>query len=407
MSDLEIVVDMSKDSPSTTDMDLETDEDVRAKNDRSIKGEDTKKAETKNDEKSINNGSEDVMNENSGHLTRGQNGGEQHADTRFGDLISSSSQAGLDVTPEESDLCREGGSINSENRIIEIGESGIEDKTEKVKEADDSIKREKIEEGKPADATDTQADEEIKQEENEEEGNGGKQAQREEREPNEKVVNGDSAEEGAEGSGRFVQIDDEQFEVIDDMDEEDSDDDYREVTVPSPRRERHTDSEQFLTESSLNGPEDNAQKKIEICEDGYKEVTTHTALSTNDDQLNDQLPADSLDYESDYAAQYQAWLSTAAPSYISQDHGPAKVRISGEELVLVGIICSYLQLCPSGATSGEVRDYLSRQFKERRKEVVERLLYSLPVLFKADDACGNAKWKFCGFENLEEFKGET
>ena len=83
------------------------------------------------------------------------------------------------------------------------------------------------------------------------------------------------------------------------------------------------------------------------------------------------------------------------------------MRISGEELVLVGIICSYLQLCPAGATSGEIRDYLSRQFKERRRDVVDRLLSSLPVLFKAEDASGNAKWKFCGLEKLTEAKGES
>ena len=87
----------------------------------------------------------------------------------------------------------------------------------------------------------------------------------------------------------------------------------------------------------------------------------------------DQLPANSSNYQSNYDAQYQAWLSTAVTSHASMDYGPAQVRISGEELVLVGIMCSYLQLCPSGATSGEIRDYLSRQFKERRKDVVERL----------------------------------
>ena len=74
----------------------------------------------------------------------------------------------------------------------------------------------------------------------------------------------------------------------------------------------------------------------------------------------------------------------------SIDDGPVQAHISGEEPLLVGIIFSYLQLCPSGATGGEIRDYLSRLFKERRKNVVERLLYSLPVLFKAEDASGNA-----------------
>ena len=43
-----------------------------------------------------------------------------------------------------------------------------------------------------------------------------------------KQVEDDNVEEG---SGRFVEIDDEQFEVIDDMDEEDSHDDYKEITA--------------------------------------------------------------------------------------------------------------------------------------------------------------------------------
>ena len=49
-----------------------------------------------------------------------------------------------------------------------------------------------------------------------------------------KQVEDDNVEE--EGSGRFVEIDDEQFEVIDDMDEEDSDDDYKEITAGGSSR---------------------------------------------------------------------------------------------------------------------------------------------------------------------------
>ena len=88
-------------------------------------------------------------------------------------------------------------------------------------------------------------------------------------------------------------------------------------------------------------------------------------------------------------------------NYGPTELGPTLVRLSGEELVLVGIICSYLQLCPSGATSGEIRDHLSRQFKERRKDVVERLLSSLPVLFRTGESSGNTKWKFCGFDMFQ------
>ena len=77
-------------------------------------------------------------------------------------------------------------------------------------------------------------------------------------------------------------------------------------------------------------------------------------------------------------------------SHPSIDDGPVEARNSGEEPLLVGIIFSKLQLCPSGATGGEIREYLSRLFKERRKNVVKRLPYSLSVLFKAEGASGNA-----------------
>ena len=36
--------------------------------------------------------------------------------------------------------------------------------------------------------------------------------------------------------------------------------------------------------------------------------------------------------------------------------------------------------------------------------MVERLLYNLPVLFNGEDASGNAKWRFCGFENLRRVR---
>ena len=428
MSELEIVVDMSKDDPSVTDMDLENGEESTGNNSKESKGEETKEGEAQNEESAENNESEDVK-ESSAQLNGGQDGGKQQVDVSNNEGISLTNRAEHEVTLEEGDFDREGDPVSRESRDIETGESRIEDVVEKEeveKEEEKAIKEEENpEDGGQGDDEEGQGEEEGEREqetpvkyevENEENQAIEEAVQQEDMEVEgstsveEKEEIQEEEEEGTtveeeEGSGRFVEIDDEQFEVIDDMDEEDSDeDDYKKVTVPSSVDENDKVNEQLATESSVNQPDTRVQKTGDS-EDDYKEVTTVTltAMSEDNDQPKDQFPADSSYY--DYAAQYQAWLSTATASYTTMDYGPSQVRISGEELVLAGIICSYLQLCPSGATSGEIRDYLSRQFKERRKEVVERLLYSLPVLFKADDASGNAKWKFCGFENLAEFKG--
>ena len=433
MSELEIVVDMSKDDPNVTDMDLETGEEGAGNNSKESKGEETKEVEAQNEESAENNESEDVK-ESSAQLNGGQDGGEQLVDVSNNEGISLTNRAEHEVTLEEGDFDREGDPVSSESRDRETGESWIEDGVEEAKEVEEEEKpikeEENPEEGGQGGDEEGQGKEEG---EREEETSVKYEAENEENQATEEAIQQEDMEvEGStlveekegikeeedreeeegpaveedeeEGSGRFVEIDDEQFEVIDDMDEEDSDeDDYKKVTVPSCVDENDKVNEQLATESSINKP-DNRIQKTGDSEDDYKEVTTTplTTMTEDNDQAKDQFPADSSYY--DYAAQYQAWLSTAAARYTTMDYGPSQVRISGEELVLAGIICSYLQLCPSGATSGEIRDYLSRQFKERRKEVVERLLYSLPVLFKADDASGNAKWKFCGFENLAEFK---
>ena len=237
-----------------------------------------------------------------------------------------------------------------------------------------------------------------------------------------------------EGCGRFVQIDDEQFEVIDDMDE-DSEDDYKEVVTRSPAKESveqmheqlagKDDYKEVSDHHPLNENDEQASEQFagkdnhkEVADqqpldendqqaseqfpgkDDYKEVADHQPLNEYDWQVSEQLPADWSVYQQDYNAQYQNWLSAGMASYGPMELGPTLVRLSGEELVLVGIMCSYLQLCPSGATSGEIRDHLSRQFKERRKDVVEKLLSSLPVLFSTGESSGNTKWKFCGFDML-------
>ena len=58
----------------------------------------------------------------------------------------------------------------------------------------------------------------------------------------------DNAAEEKEGDGRFVEMDDEHFEVIENMDEEDRDDVFKEVTVPSPAHENDDVSKQLPTD---------------------------------------------------------------------------------------------------------------------------------------------------------------
>ncbi|CAH3185151.1 unnamed protein product [Porites lobata] len=359
MAEFEILVDLGKDSHNVTDMDLDTEE-----------------------------------------LTDDNENGNENSKLGMQD----------EIAVKEGDI---GYPVESENVDTETEEKGIKEE----------VKDEKLDEGKVADDKKShQAEEDINTEEKaklfvEDEKShkedAEKQTSQEEKE-NEKMkeVEDDNVEE--EGSGRFVKIDDEQFEVIDDMDEEDSDDDYKEVTAAGSSLQVFDNSAQKVQENEkaeyMNS--DRANEQLASDSTNYAELDSSTQGKTQQSEddykevkAQQQVTTDSSNYQLNYDSQYQAWLSAAVNSRASMNYGPNQVRISGEELVLVGIICSYLQLCPAGATSGEIRDYLSRQFKERRRDVVDRLLCSLPVLFKAEDASGNAKWKFCGLEKLAEAKG--
>ena len=134
----------------------------------------------------------------------------------------------------------------------------------------------------------------------------------------EAVEEEDNIAEEKEGSGCSVEIDDEQFEVIDDMDEEYSSDDFKEVTAPSPAHENDDVSKQLPTDSSSCKHDYSVQAKTEDGEDDYKEVTGHSAAH---DQVYGKLIADSSYYQSDYSAYYLAWLSTAAGSRATMDYG--------------------------------------------------------------------------------------
>ena len=78
-------------------------------------------------------------------------------------------------------------------------------------------------------------------------------------------------------------IDDEHFGVINDMDEDENDNGFKKVTVPSPAQENYHVSEQLPTDSSVRQHEYSVQSKMEDSEDDHKEVTTHSAAH---DQAN-------------------------------------------------------------------------------------------------------------------------
>lgn len=413
MAEFEILVDLGKDSHNVTDMDLDTEELA----DDNENGNDNSKLGMQEEiggmeeftEKNAENGTGVDLEDGSGGL-QSDSLGTELVEVGNSEELCLESHPVQEVPVKEGDI---GYPVKSENVDTETEEKRIKEE----------VKDEKLDEGKVADDKKSdQAEEDINTEETAEvfvedakshEEDAEKQTSQEEKETEKmKEVKDDNVDE--EGSGRFVEIDDEQFEVIDDMDEEDSDDDYKEITAVGTSLHVFDNSAQQDSEKAKYMNSDRANEQLASDSTNYAELDSSTQGKTQQSEddykevnAQQQVTTDSLNYQLNYDSQYQAWLSAAVNSRASMNYEPNQLRISGEELVLVGIICSYLQLCPAGATSGEIRDFLSRQFKERRRDVVDRLLCSLPVLFKAEDASGNAKWKFCGLEKLAEAKGES
>lgn len=413
MAEFEILVDLGKDSHNVTDMDLDTEELA----DDNENGNDNSKLGMQEEiggmeeftEKNAENGTGVDLEDGSGGL-QSDSLGTELVEVGNSEELCLESHPVQEVPVKEGDI---GYPVKSENVDTETEEKRIKEE----------VKDEKLDEGKVADDKKSdQAEEDINTEETAEvfvedakshEEDAEKQTSQEEKETEKmKEVKDDNVDE--EGSGRFVEIDDEQFEVIDDMDEEDSDDDYKEITAVGTSLHVFDNSAQQDSEKAKYMNSDRANEQLASDSTNYAELDSSTQGKTQQSEddykevnAQHQVTTDSSNYQLNYDSQYQAWLSAAVNSRASMNYEPNQLRISGEELVLVGIICSYLQLCPAGATSGEIRDFLSRQFKERRRDVVDRLLCSLPVLFKAEDASGNAKWKFCGLEKLAEAKGES
>ncbi|KAL9963545.1 hypothetical protein ACROYT_G027064 [Oculina patagonica] len=454
-TDLQIVVELGNNDQTTTNEVAMRHEDSKGNDGEEIK-EEIMEDDFERKVEQITGHDNEVEEEKTGEEHGGNEAGSgvysEPGDVSNKGESSQPSQTKQQGNVEEGDFQCEDVPIQGENK--ELAEISTEEskalgaEEEKLTKEGNAKLAEEEEEGKPAEKGEKPMEEEDKTEDGEKPVNedraveGEKPTQEleipteQEEKPGEEEENpAEEAEDEEEGCGRFVQIDDEQFEVIDDMDE-DSEDDYKEVAAQKPLNESveqmneqlpgkddykeeaalstlnenveqmnqqlpgKDDYKKVAAHDPLNGSVDQASEQLPS-EDDYKEVAAHDPLNESVEQVSEQLPAYWSFYQQDYSAQYQTWPSSGMTGYGSMEFGPNLVRLSGEELVLVGIICSYLQLCPSGATSGEIRDYLSRQFSERRKDVVEKLLFSLPVLFRTGESSGNTKWKFCGFEMFQ------
>lgn len=85
------------------------------------------------------------------------------------------------------------------------------------------------------------------------------------------------------------------------------------------------------------------------------------------------------------------------------DTKPSVLRLSNKELALVGILCSYLHFCHTGATLYQIYTFVQGECPGVETSTIWKILNSLPNLFCEYLALdGNQKWKFCGFETVSE-----
>ncbi|XP_068731824.1 golgin subfamily A member 6-like protein 24 [Montipora capricornis] len=355
MSELDIVVEMDKDNANVMEADRKTGQETTGNNG---------KEEYKDEEQPRKNS--EKVNEEQSDVKSEQDNESSH------DCCAWQSQAEQEMQLDKSNTKAEATRETVQRRIEESsGKEVVITEPEREKEP----RNEKVENEKQGIDTEDRTRDDRKSV-------GMEAVKNEEKQVNMENKEADNDIEAEEGSGRFVEIDNEEFEVIDDMDEEESgDDDNKEL--PAVLRDE--------TENNR----------------GLEQVTSDTYIEQLTEIAGKIMPEDMEQTIIDCQSGVSNGAATSYAATTMWPHSSYQVHITGEELILVGIICSYLRLCPLGATSGEIRDYLSRQFKEKRKDIVERLLCSLPVLFKAEDVSGNAKWKFSGFQNLAEFKAKA
>ncbi|XP_031566584.1 uncharacterized protein LOC116301638 isoform X2 [Actinia tenebrosa] len=112
----------------------------------------------------------------------------------------------------------------------------------------------------------------------------------------------------------------------------------------------------------------------EAAEDAEKEPEEETTL-VNDIGENTQVNKETAD--------------------VNARSSPNIVKLSSSEMVVVGCLCSYLQICPYGATTDQVLSHITRQVSGVTPEDLERILNGLPMLFSGDGLDFMSKtWKF-------------
>ncbi|EDO37915.1 predicted protein [Nematostella vectensis] len=73
------------------------------------------------------------------------------------------------------------------------------------------------------------------------------------------------------------------------------------------------------------------------------------------------------------------------------------VRLSENEMALVGVLCSFLSACPSGASAQQITAHVQRHVPGANQETVDKALTSLPMLFEQESEPVGQAWRFCGF----------
>ena len=74
------------------------------------------------------------------------------------------------------------------------------------------------------------------------------------------------------------------------------------------------------------------------------------------------------------------------------------VRLTSKDMTIVGLLCSYLQVCPYGATTEQVLTHIQRNIQGVSAEELEKILDGLPMLFIGDGLdFYNKTWKFKQF----------
>ncbi|XP_020895209.1 ecto-NOX disulfide-thiol exchanger 2 [Exaiptasia diaphana] len=82
-------------------------------------------------------------------------------------------------------------------------------------------------------------------------------------------------------------------------------------------------------------------------------------------------------------------------SHSQSAYNPGVVRLTSQDMTVVGLLCSYLQVCPYGATTEQVLNHIQRHVPGVTTEGLALILDGLPMIFVGDGLEFYSKtWKF-------------